>query len=127
MKRFLLITCSALAFLALAARVPAQTTEPAHGDSPKADLNLTEPLLVGTTTLQPGEYRYQCKHIDGKNFLVITAAENGKEMARVPCRPETLKGKVNTSDYRSVVKDGKRMLTSVRLKGETVAHVVITD
>lgn len=42
----------------------------------------SNPTIVGTTTLKPGDYRFPCKHLDGKSFLVISEVGSGKELAR---------------------------------------------
>jgi hypothetical protein len=92
--------------------------------SAKTDLHLSQPLVVGTVTLTPGDYKLQCKLIDGNHFLVVTSDE-GTEVTRVPCTPETLTKKADTTEYRTVtVPDGSRQLSSLRIKGESIAHRV---
>ena len=120
------VVCGVLATVALPALASAQ---PPHAvNSPKAELQVTEPLAVGSETLKPGEYKFQCKRIGEQEFLVITSADNGREVARVPCRPEELQKKIEMSEFRSVPRpDGIHALTSVRIKGETVAHRVVTN
>ena len=62
-----------------------------------------------------------------KEFLVVTN-DDGREVARVPCRPEELKAKVELSDFRySRNQTGAAILTAVRIRGEKIAHVVVTD
>ena len=61
-----------------------------HANSKKAEFHLSSPLKVGTTTLKVGDYKFQCLRIDGVDFLVVTFADDGKEVARVPCTPEEL-------------------------------------
>ena len=123
MKRFVFVACASLAVLVFPVRAFAQH---AHADSPKTTLTVTTQLVVGTVILQPGQYRFQCRTFDGRTFLIVTLVGSGKEIARVPCVQETLDAKVAASDYRSVVReDGKRTLTSVRIKGESVAHRLV--
>ena len=123
MKRLVLVVCAMLAVLIYPLRAIAQ---PAHADSPKTTLILSEGLAVGATMLQPGEYRFQCRTFDGKTFLVVTSAETGKEITRVPCVEEMLDKKVTDSDFRTLLRaDGARALTVVRIKGEMVAHRVV--
>jgi hypothetical protein len=124
MKRLILVASAALVALLLPLRAMAQ---PAHADSPKATVFVTEDLVVGTTTLTPGEYRIQCKTIDSKTFLIIVSAETGKEVSRVPCVRETLDAKVTDTQYGAKRVDGKASLTWVRIKGETAQHKVVTD
>ena len=123
MKRLVFVACASLAVLVFPLRADAQGT---HADSPKTTLSVTKALAVGTTILQPGNYKFQCRRFDGRTFLVVTSVETGKELARVPCVEETLNAKVTDSDYRSIARaDGTRTLTSVRIKAEAVAHRVV--
>jgi hypothetical protein len=123
MKRLVFVACASLAVLVFPLRADAQR---AHADSPKTTLPVTKALAVGTTVLPPGAYKFQCRTFDGRTFLVVTSVETGKEIARVACVRETLDAKVTDSDYRSIAReDGTRMLISVRIKGETVAHRVV--
>ena len=122
MKRLLFIACAALVTL-LPVRAFAQ---PTHVDSPKATIFVTQDLNVGAVTLLPGEYKFQCRMFDHKTFLVVTSAENGKEIVRVPCVREKLDAKVTDSEFRALTgRDGSKQLTSVRIKGEVVAHRLI--
>ena len=120
------VLCGVLVTVAVPVLALAQ---PPHAmNSPKAELQLTEPLVVGSVTLKPGEYKFQCKKIGEQEFLVVTSADDGREVARVPCRPEELQKKIELSEFRSVPRpDGIHALTSLRIKGETVAHRVVTD
>jgi len=123
MKRLVLVACASLAVLVFPLRADAQH---AHADSPKTTLTVTKSLVVGTTILQPGAYKFQCRTFDGRTFLVVTSVATGKELARVPCVEETLDAKVTDSDYRSLAReDGMRALLSVRIRGEAVAHRVV--
>ncbi len=123
MKKLLLVASAAIAMLALPVSALAQAD---HADSVKTTLIVTQAVAAGPTTLQPGEYKFQCRMLDGKTFLVVTFADSGKEVARVPCVKETLDAKVSASEMRSLTRqDGTRQLTSVRIKGETVSHRVV--
>jgi len=114
-----------LAVVALPAMASAQTEHSAK--SAKTDLRVSRDIVVGTHTLKPGDYTFQCVEIDGKHYLVVKSVDDG-EVARVPCEPETLSAKVTTSDFRSITReDGKTYLTAVRIKGETVAHRVAAN
>ena len=121
MMRILTLTCAVLAFTAL----PALAADVHTGDSKKAEFHIAQPLVVGETTLKAGDYKFQCKMINGEHFLVVTSSEDGTEVAKVPCQPEELKTKIDMSDFRSISRpDGTKALTSVRIKGETIAHRV---
>lgn len=123
MKRLVLVVCATLAVLIYPLSAIAQ---PAHADSPKTTLILSDVLAVGPTMLQPGEYRFQCRTFDGKTFLVVTSVQTGKEITRVPCVREMLDAKVTDSEFRSLRRaDGTRALTVVRIKGEMVAHRIV--
>lgn len=123
MKRVILAASVALVALLLPLRAAGQ---PAHADSPKVSLIVANELVVGTATLLPGEYRIQCKTIDGKTFLIVVSTETGKEVARVACVREAFDGKVSDTTYgTSSDSAGKRTLTWVRIKGETSQHKVM--
>ncbi|HEU4891353.1 MAG TPA: hypothetical protein VFT47_07370 [Vicinamibacterales bacterium] len=122
MKRLVFIVC-ALAILVFPLRAVAQHS---HADSPKTTLTVTKPLVVGTTILQPGDYKVQCRTFDGRTFLIVISVHSGKEIARVRCVREELDAPVTDSNHRSVLRDdGKWTLTSVQIKGELVAHRLI--
>jgi hypothetical protein len=119
MRSLTVAVCTALVVL-LPWRAAAQ--EPPAADSPRVTITVDNPTLVGDTMIKPGAYKFQCRHLDGKHFLVVTN-ENNKEVARVPCTQEALPQKIENSELRSIVRaDGLRALQSVRIKGETAAH-----
>lgn len=120
MKRLILMTCAFAAVLVLPVTAIAQ---PAHADSAKTTMTLVNPLVVGAAVLQPGAYKFQCRTIAGKTFLIVTSIETGKELARVACEREMLDAKVRESEFLSVARpDGTRAMTVVRIKGDMVAH-----
>jgi hypothetical protein len=122
MKRLVLAACVSLAVLLLPVAASAQ---PAHADSPKVTITLAQNVVLGTTTLRPGEYKFQCRMIDGKTFLVVTSSD-GKEITRVACEQEILDAKVPESELRTLLRpNGTRTLTAVRLKGEKVSHRIV--
>jgi len=119
MKRIIVAAC-AVAAMAMPRMAAAQD----HAEkSKKAELHVSREVVVGTTALKPGDYRFQCKMIDGKHYLVVETAD-GEAITKVECEPETLAGKIELSEFRSVTRDGKQYLTAVRIKGETVGHRV---
>ena len=112
----------------LPVRAIAQTAHEHPYDSPKATISVEKDLVVGTTVLKTGEYKFQCRTFEGKTFLVVTDAHTGKELARVPCVRETLDAQVSDTQFRSVVRqDGAHVLVSVRIKGEAFAHNLVVD
>lgn len=117
MNRFL--TLAVLAALALAPAASALAQHPAS----RASVTLSTPVVVGATTLGPGRYRFECKEIEGTHVMVIS--REGKEVARVACTPVTLDSKVGETGYRTVLRDDARVLTEIRIKGETVAHRLV--
>lgn len=126
MKRLMFVACLALVAIVFPLRAAAQP--PAHADSKKATLTIYDELTVGTTVLRPGEYKVQCRTIEGKTFLIVTAQETGKEMARVACVRETLDAKVSESEFRTLkTSNGPRTLTVVRIKGEMAQHKIVVD
>lgn len=123
MKRLILVVCGALALLlpsVASAQVP-------HGDSKKVTMYISDTFVAGTTTVTPGEYKFQCKMIDGVDYLIITSADTGKEVARVPCTPEALQTPAATNQVlsRKTDTEGVVQLTAVRFKGETIGHRLI--
>ena len=124
MTRIVVFACAILALVAVQSRAADQTMK---AKSPKAEFTLSSELMVGTTTLKPGTYKFQCMTIGDTDFLVVTN-EGGKEVARVPCKPEELKSKNDISDFRFTRRpDGLAELTGVRIRGEKVAHLVVAS
>jgi hypothetical protein len=112
-----------LAALAIPVLAAAQR---AHSEmTKKAELHVTQPLVVGTQTLPAGDYHYHCITVNGETFLIVTSDDEGKEMARVPCTPEPLAKKAEMSDIRTITRAGSVYLTAVRIKGELVMHRVV--
>lgn len=114
-----LFAVAVLAVFALAPLVSAQETHPTS----KTELSFSTPVVVGTTTLSPGRYRFECKWIDGQHVMVVT--QKGKEVARVPCTPVTLDGRVDETGYRSLLREETRILTEIRMKGESISHKLV--
>jgi len=124
MTRIVVLVCAIVALVAVPSRASDQTI---HPKSPRVEFNISYTLVVGSVTLKPGLYRFQCVTIDDSDFLIVTNGE-GKEVARVPCRPEELSTKNEISDYRFTRRpDGSVELTGVRFRGETVIHQVVTS
>lgn len=122
MKRLVFIVC-VLAVVVFPLPAVAQHV---HTDSPTVTLTVVNSVVVGTTILQPGDYRFRCRTFEGRTFLIVTPVNSNKEIVRVPCSRETLDAAVTHSEYRTAVReDGTRTLTSVRIKGESVAHRLI--
>lgn len=118
----------ALALVALAVLPARAADQTERANSPKADFRLTQTMVVGTATLKAGNYKVQCKMVGDAEFLVVTSADDGKEVARVPCHPEDLSAKVEFSDFRFTKSaDGVATLTAVRIRGEKIEHRVTTD
>jgi len=123
MKRLLIVVVSSLAIF-LPSIVSAQTPQ---GDSKKVTMNVSDTFVVGNTTVKPGEYKFQCRLINGQDYLVVTAAD-GKEIARVPCTPEMLKAPADSNQILSRKGDGVIVVTAVRFKGEAMGHrLVLTE
>jgi hypothetical protein len=104
---------------------PASAQE-VHGNSKKIEVHFLTSVVLGTTTLEAGDYYFQCRVIDGEHYLVASSLNGGAEVARTRCKPETLTAKVPETEYRTRRVAGADVLTSVRIKGETVAHTVAT-
>ncbi|MGE5244471.1 MAG: hypothetical protein ACM3SQ_09620 [Betaproteobacteria bacterium] len=118
-----LIVAFAGLLLALPLQAFAQQIVP---NSPKRVLNVVEPIVIGTQTVAAGEYTFQCVMIDGREYLLVTSPRTGTQIARVPCTPSSLTSKATVSLYETVPgPGGSRVLKSVQLKGEAVAHNVV--
>lgn len=119
-----IVVCAVLVLLAVPAFAAAQTS---HADnSAKAEFSASKSFVVGSQTLPAGEYKFQCKLIDGRHYMVVTSADDGAEVARVPCEPETLSAKAAHSEFRSISRpDGPNVISSVRFRGEMVAHRIL--
>jgi hypothetical protein len=112
----------------LPARAIAQMTPDHSYNSPKATITVDHKLVVGTATLEPGDYKFQCRTFGDKTFLVVTSVETGKEVVRVPCVREVLTNAVTDSQMESLIRpDGQRVLVSVRIRGESFAHYVVLN
>jgi hypothetical protein len=126
MTRVFTIACALAVVFAIPARAADQIEK---ANSPTAEFHLTQPLVVGSATLTPGSYKFQCRMVGDKEYLVVTSNEDGREVARVPCHPEELTAKIGVSDFRSLRRpDGPSSLTGVRIKGEKIEHrVLVTE
>jgi hypothetical protein len=120
MKRLFIVA----ALLALCA-LPSVTSAQDHRTVSKADLTFTEPIVVGGSTLSAGTYKFACTEIDGEHVMIVTSVATGKEVTRVPCNPVTLNSKVEVTEYRSVRTEEGKILTDVRIKGESIAHSLV--
>jgi len=117
----------ACAFVALASLPSRAADQAMQAKSPKAEIKISSALVVGAETLKPGVYQFQCVTVGDTDFLVVTN-DSGKEVARVPCRPEERPAKNEVSDYRYTRRpDGVAELTGVRFRGEKVIHQVVTN
>lgn len=124
MTRIISFACAVVALFAIQARAADQAGK---ANSPKAEFKVSQELVVGTVTLKPGTYRFQCWMVGDDEFLVVTNDE-GKEVVRVPCKPSELTAKIDYSDFRFTRRpDGASALTGVRIRGEKVEHRVVTD
>ena len=124
MTRIAIVACAVFALLAVPARAADQAT---HAKSPKVDFTVSHALVVGTTTLKPGAYTFQCVMVGDRDFMVIQD-EEGKEVARVPCEAADLSTVNAVSDYRfSSRPDGTWELTGVRVRGEKIEHRVASN
>jgi hypothetical protein len=122
--KFSFIASLALAAALTAAPAAAQAPQ-GHGGGKAAVTEVAKALLVGTVTVEPGTYRFECKHLDGRDYLVVSIVESKEEVAKVPCTPINLERKVQYTELRTMKRpDGALVLTQVRIAGETIAHGV---
>jgi len=129
----------AVGFAAAGMLVPvlASSQGTALGLGKNGDVELKVVASIGPATLEPGHYRFQYLEQDGRHYLVVKARREGRldgarhgvgpgtEVARVECLLVPL-GQKNR-DTAMVLKtdvDGTSSITRIRIKGETVDHVV---
>lgn len=90
----------------------------------KATVTVATPLTVGTQTIKAGEYKFECRLVDGQHVMAFLDSK-GNEVAKAPCVQQPLDQKITTTEYRARNNpDGSKSLTAVRIKGETIAHTV---
>jgi hypothetical protein len=120
MVRVLIVVVAVLAAIALPTVASAQVAHPETGR--KAEFRLSSAVLIGDKTVQPGDYRFECKNIDGQHMLVVTSVDGDQEVARVPCNAVELARKAALSQLLTTKKNGIDVLTEVDIKGETIGH-----
>lgn len=102
----------------------------------KGEIDLNQPMRVGTALLQPGHYEVQHAFVEGQHQVVFrerirlnrrhTALATGDEVARVPCRVLTLEKPARFSfAYRKLGADGVAVLTEIRIEEEPAGHIVV--
>ena len=127
MKALMLVAVAAFALAVMPTTAVAQTGHSMLKDSPKVELTIDYALAVGNTVLKPGTYKFQCRVVNGKTFLVVTVADTGREVARTPCVREEVDVPIeNPSFWTSEGANGVRMLTRVGITGEKVTHRLVT-
>lgn len=101
----------------------------------KGEIDLNQPMRVGKTLLQSGQYEVQHTSVRGQHYVVFreqvrlngreTAPATGSEVARVPCRVLTLGKPARFSfAYRALGPDGIAILTEIRIADEAAGHIV---
>jgi hypothetical protein len=109
-----------IAILLLAALVPVGY---AQDHVSRASITLTEAVVVGTTTVEPGEYRFECKDVDGQHFMIVS--REGKEVTRTQCNRVELNAKIKQTSHRTMMRENTRIMTELRINGETFAHRLV--
>jgi hypothetical protein len=61
--------------------------------------------------------------IDGQHMMVVL--QEGREIVRTPCSRVDLGAKVKQTSHRTMLKDDQRILTEIRINGETFAHRLV--
>lgn len=110
------------------------------------DVEFTEAVLVGATTLQAGHYRFKHTMQNGQHYLLISRQQmatrqpagagtnqhygvgKGTEVARVPCDVVPLDAKVKQTELHTRVQpDGSHVVTQIRIEGEGSGHVLVLE
>ena len=114
----LLVTLLVLALasgVALVAQEHNNATEKKSSD----EIQLSTPVQVGSTTLEPAKYRIACD----RTTMTFTNVSNGEEALAVPCKGKEMAKKAeNTEVHTSMNKDGVRVVDKILLRGSTVEH-----
>jgi hypothetical protein len=117
MRKFLLIAAS---LVALSAVVVAQQHLNSHEIPVKGTLTVTADVMIGTSTLKEGTYNYRC---DREN-ITFANPNSGKTVLSVPCRGRELPAPVDVTTMTvKVDPSGKRVVTTLLLKGSNIEHV----
>jgi hypothetical protein len=104
--RFRLLQCfSILAVLAIATPIWARTKS--------ADLHLTDPATIGTTQLQPGEYKLRVEE-GGSQVSIL---RQGKVVAEVPCHWVQLQAKSKLTE----IDRNADQITEIHFEGDIQA------
>jgi len=123
----------ATALIALPGLVSAQPESIRIGK--KGEIELNQPMRVGTTLLQSGHYEVQHAFVDGQHYVVFreriqparrhNALTTGNEVARVPCRIITLDRLPRSSvAYWTRSTDGMAAITEIRIVEEPAGHII---
>ncbi len=113
LKVLAILAVVAIAISALAADVP--------GVGRTYDLTVVNPVKVGSTTLQAGDYRV--KHVMEGDKHIMVFKLDGKEVVRVNCTMQPVEKRAENTMQEVTTANGGRVLTAVTFAGEKVKHV----
>lgn len=105
------------------------------------DVELTTAASIGSTTLPPGQYRFQYVEEDGRHDLAVRMRPEersyggrrygvgpGTEVARIPCLLMPRGQKIRqTSLVLKTEPDGTTRITEIRIRGEAASHVIARE
>ncbi|MGI9101532.1 MAG: hypothetical protein ACR2IF_03720 [Terriglobales bacterium] len=103
----------AIAISALAADMP--------GVGRTYNLTIINPVKVGNTVLQAGDYKV--KHIMEGNQHVMVFKLDSKEVVRANCTMEPVKNRAESTMQEVSTANGGRTLVAVTFAGEKIKHV----
>jgi hypothetical protein len=116
MRRLLLITASIVFVSAVVTAQHLNTTEvPVKGN-----LTVVSDVMVGTSVLKAGDYRYACD----REHITFSSQTTGKPVLKVPCKGRELDSPSDqTTMLTTTDAAGKKVVTKLLLKGSSIEHV----
>ena len=116
MRKLLLLTASIVFVSAVVAAQHLNTTEVAV----KGNLTVVADVMVGTSVLKAGDYRYACD----REHITFTSKVTDKPVLTVPCKGRELTSPSDqTTMYVTTDASGKKVVSKLLLKGSNIEHV----
>ena len=116
MRKFLLITAVLVFVSAIVAAQHVNMSEtPAKGN-----LTVVSDVMLGTTVLKAGDYRFSCD----RESITFANQATGKTAVKVPCQGrEMTTPAAETVMHVATDASGKKIVTKLLLKGSNIEHV----
>lgn len=116
MRRLLLITASIVFVSAVVTAQHLNTTEVAV----KGNLTVVADVMVGTSVLKAGDYRYTCD----REHITFASKATGKPVLTVPCKGRELAAPSDQTTMQTTTDaSGKKVVSKLLLRGSSIEHV----